>query len=354
MSKSDHIRAELLRNLRALTARSNGAKLSPESDGAGHFEDLALQVFRYQASYNPLFQRYLSLLGKQVRAITSLEQIPHLPVTLFKSHLVRTGQWQPEAIFTSSGTTGLSTSRHAVRHLDDYLFNARCGFTEQYGALEQYAVLALLPSYLERSGSSLVAMTHAFIQRTNQAFAEGVSGFYLDNHPALMQQLKRLQDNNIKTLLLGVTYALLDLAARPDLAEAVTRPDLLIVMETGGMKGKRKEMTRSEVHDILRRAFGVQQIHSEYGMTELFSQAYAPSQGLFYPASTMRVHATELNDPFALTKKTGLLNITDLANLDTCAFICTEDLGRVQPDGSFEVIGRADIAEMRGCNLMVE
>lgn len=340
MSQFSQIRQDLLQRI---------STIKPEG-----FEQLAMDIFRFQASYNPIFREWLHLLGKNPSEITHRYQIPYLPITFFKSHQIRTGAWPSARTFTSSGTTGSNTSHHHVRSFEKYLINTRIGFEAQYGSITDYSFLCLLPSYLERQNSSLVAMAQYFVQESNTAQAGQKSGFYLYDHDALLEQLRLLQSKGSKTVLLGVTYALLDLAMHPGLPEIIKQPELLIIMETGGMKGKRKEMTRTEVHDELITAFGVRQIHSEYGMTELLSQAYAPINGVFYPSPTLRAHTTEVNDVFHTTNGAGLLNITDLANLDTCAFICTEDLGRVKQDGTFEVIGRADVAEMRGCNLMVE
>jgi hypothetical protein len=320
------------------------------------FDALALDLFRFQALRNPLYRHYLQLLRIKIASIEHRTQIPHLPITLFKSHKIKTGAWKNEVVFTSSGTTGAQTSKHFVRDLEHYLGNARRGFEAQYGPLEKYSFLALLPNYLERKGSSLVAMADDFIARSNAQNGSNFSGFFLHDHDALLSKLHDNQRNSVPTVLLGVTYALLDFSQMSGLRNAITQPELLTIMETGGMKGRRKEMTRAEVHTELKTAFGVSHIHSEYGMTELLSQAYAPQNGLFLPSPTLRVHTTELNDPFCKTApgKSGIINITDLANIDSCAFLATEDLGRVHPNGNFEVIGRADISEMRGCNLMVE
>ena len=316
------------------------------------FEDLAMDVYCYQKEYNNLYKRFLELVGRKNLIPSTIMEIPHLPITLFKTHTIQTGVWEAEQVFTSSGTTGAQTSSHHIRSAADYLHTASRAFELQYGPIQNFCFLALLPSYLERSGSSLVSMADHFIKRSQYA----QSGFFLHDHDVLVDVLKQNQRKTIPTVLLGVTYALLDLSTHPHLREAIHDPELITIMETGGMKGKRKEMTRAEVHDQLCSAFGMQVIHSEYGMTELMSQAYAPERGVFIPAPTMSVHTTELNDPFCVTPsaKTGILNITDLANLDSIAFISTEDLGRVHQNGHFEVIGRADISEMRGCNLMVE
>lgn len=311
------------------------------------FEMLALQVFRFQARFNPLYAQFLDLLHIDVSNIQRLEEIPCLPIQLFKQYEIKTGEWPNEAIFSSSGTTGAQTSRHTVRSLADYTFNARRGFETFYGPLSQYCFLALLPAYLEREGSSLVYMVEDFVHLS--PFPQ--SGFYLYDHEALRKTLAECASKKIPTVLIGVSFALWDLAETGGLHF----PEL-IVMETGGMKGRRRELTRSELHQILSEGLGVQSIHSEYGMTELLSQAYSKGAGIFYPSPTMRVWAREVYDPFALTStaRTGVLNIIDLANLDTISFISTEDLGKVYADGSFEVLGRLDAGDIRGCNLLVE
>ena len=306
-----------------------------------NFESAAKAVYSYQSIHNPVLSQYLDLVGQ--RSKNSF----FLPISLFKSHLVRSGDWIAETEFTSSGTSGQIPSRHLVRDLNFYLENAEKGFTQFYGDPAEWAILALLPSYLEREGSSLVAMVDSFIKKSS--YPE--SGFFLNDFDRLKNALNTCKSRGCKTLLLGVSFALLDFSEQcPMDLSGVT------IMETGGMKGRRQEITRAELHEKLKSAFGVHDIHSEYGMTELFSQAYASGGARFRPAKTMRVTATELNDPFCPVPfgRTGVLNVTDLANLDTCSFIQTEDLGRVFPDGSFEVLGRADAAEMRGCNLMVE
>lgn len=310
------------------------------------FEPLALEVFQYQAAHNPLYRRYLELLGRQPDTVQHLADIPFLPIALFKKHIIQTGEWEPEVVFSSSGTTGTTTSKHRLRSKAFYRQSARRGFETFYGRLKDYCVLALLPSYLERSGSSLVFMVEDFIRQSGHPD----SGFFLYNTDELLQILQKCQKSQQPTLLIGVSFALLNLAeAHPvDLSG-------IIIMETGGMKGRRRELTRSELHHRLQAAFNVPSIHSEYGMTELLSQAYARRKGLFNPAPTMRVAARERTDPFQLQPpgRTGALNITDLANIDTISFIATDDLGRVYEDHSFEVLGRLDASDVRGCNLMV-
>jgi len=311
------------------------------------FNALALDVFRFQAEHNSLYNRYLELIGKKIQAVETVQEIPFLPIELFKTYDIQTGNWTPERIFSSSGTTGQATSGHLLHDPDWYRMGARRAFARQYGPVENFCFLALLPSYLERNNSSLVFMAEDFISLSRYA----QSGFYLYNMADLVKVLSDCVQNKIPTVLLGVSFALLDLA------EAFPMPlEQVIVMETGGMKGRRAELTREQLHQVLQAAFQVQHIHSEYGMTELLSQAYAPGNGRFYPAPTMRVLAREAADPFAIRTwgQNGALNIIDLANVDTLSFIATDDLGKVAEDHSFEVTGRLDSSEIRGCNLMVE
>lgn len=312
------------------------------------FVPLALDIFHYQAVKNPVYQQYLDLLGVKQTEIERVEDIPFLPIQLFKKYTIQTGSWEPELTFTSSGTTGAQTSRHLVRDTIWYLENARRGFEHFYGSLEKFVVLALLPAYLERKGSSLILMAQDFIEQSNPE----LGGFYLYNQVELMVHLNRLSAlaTPPKVLLLGVSFALLDLAE----AHATPLPET-VVMETGGMKGRRKEITRAALHEQLKSAFQQTVIHSEYGMTELFSQAYSQGNGRFEPAPTMRVYTREITDPLQLRQdeRTGALNIIDLANLDTISFIATEDLGRAYGDGAFEILGRLDASDVRGCNLMV-
>lgn len=307
---------------------------------ASNFDMVATHVFEYQKANNPLYRAYVDMLG-------DARKRPFLPISFFKTHDIRSGIWSEKSLFSSSGTTGQIPSQHRVRNLSWYEENARNGFTAAYSDPSTWCFLALLPNYLARGNSSLVAMTDYFI-RCSQ-FAE--SGFFLHDFKELQAALRVCQHKKQQTILLGVSYALLDFAEQfPTNLSGIT------IMETGGMKGQRREMTRVELHEQLQQAFGVNAIHSEYGMTELFSQAYAQGGTIFTPCPTMRVVATEINDPFCPVRsgRTGVLNIIDLANIDTISFIQTEDVGKVFPDGRFEVLGRLDAAEMRGCNLMVE
>lgn len=310
------------------------------------FEKKALEIFAHQAKNNPVYAEYLSILKITPEKIRRLTDIPFLPISLFKSHDIITGTFSPQITFTSSGTTGQTTSRHHVVDPAFYLTIAESGFAQFYNYIENYCVLALLPAYLERQGSSLVYMVEEFISLSK--YPE--SGFYLDNLAQLSAQLAKNQANKIPTLLIGVSFALLDLAEQfpQDLSD-------IMVMETGGMKGRRKEITRDELHLLLKKAFNLPAVHSEYGMTELLSQAYSTGDGWFRGVRTLRVLAREITDPFSYVPagRTGLLNIIDLANVDSCSFIATDDLGQVAEDGSFRVIGRLDASDIRGCNLMV-
>ena len=310
------------------------------------FEEVALQLFYYQATYNVLYRKFIDLLGVNPEKVDRLSAIPFLPIEFFKSYDIQTDEWEANQIFTSSGTTGQQSSRHLVKDADWYLEQARRGFGHFYGDVSDYCFLALLPSYLERQGSSLIAMADDFIEHSSYS----QSGFFLYDFETLSSHLQQCRQQQIPTILLGVSFALLDLAEQfPQNLEGVT------IMETGGMKGRRKELTREELHHAFQNAFNVNTVHSEYGMTELFSQAYSKGNGIFYPSSTMRIQTHEITDPLSVQKinKTGILHIVDLANIDTISFIATQDLGRCHADGSFEVLGRLDYSDIRGCNLMV-
>jgi hypothetical protein len=318
------------------------------------FEQLALDVFAFQYKYNAFYRRYCSLIGKEFSSVKQLADIPFLPIQFFKNQEIKTGDWAAEIVFSSSGTTGAVTSQHFTRDLAFYQKTARQGFEQFYGKIENYCVLGLLPSYLERSGSSLIAMVDDFIKRSKHA----KSGFFLHEHAELADILRGCKQANVPTLLIGVSFGLLDFIEN----FTINFPNL-IVMETGGMKGRRREMIRAELHEMMAKGFGVEKIHSEYGMTELFSQGYSRGNGIFEPISTMRILSREINDPLSCfvprndknptNGKLGILNVIDLGNLDTCSFIATDDLGRVFSDGSFEVLGRLDNSDVRGCNLLV-
>ena len=314
--------------------------------GPATFEGVAMEVFHFQRAHNPVYRQFLELLGPSFREPAALSEIPCLPISAFKHHDIQTLDWAPAAVFSSSGTTGAETSRHLLYSPEWYHANARRGFEAFYGTVSGYCVLALLPSYLERSGSSLVYMAQDFIEQS--AFPQ--SGFFLHDTEKLLETLAFCQKEQMPTILLGVSFALWDLAE----AHPFSFPEL-IVMETGGMKGRREERTREELHDIMKTGFGVPRIHSEYGMTELLSQGYSGGEGLFRPAPTLRVLPRDIYDPLSPQQPghTAALNLIDLANIDTVSFIASDDLGRVYGDGSFEVLGRQDFSDLRGCNLLL-
>ena len=310
------------------------------------FEKIALKTFRYQYENNLVYQEFCDLLHTNVQKVKTLQQIPFLPIQFFKSHTVVSNNEAPQAIFTSSGTTGMTTSQHLVTDVSLYEESYRRGFSQFYGNIENYVVLALLPSYLEREGSSLIYMVEDLIQLSNQP----ESGFYLNNHDELIEKLIELDSQGQNVILIGVTYALLDLIEKRKFQLQNT-----IIMETGGMKGKRKEMIREELHQQLCAGFGVASIHSEYGMTELLSQAYSLGEGIFECPSWMQILIRDTEDALSYVAegKTGGINVIDLANRNSCAFIATQDLGKKYANGTFEVLGRFDNSDIRGCNLMV-
>jgi phenylacetate-coenzyme A ligase PaaK-like adenylate-forming protein len=311
-----------------------------------NFQDIALSLFQFQAIHNPVYQSFLQYLGINPTKIASIDQIPFLPIGFFKTSILKTGNWQPSTIFTSSGSSGTTTSQHSVNDVEFYLHHATQIFERVYGSLKDYHILALLPSYLERQGSSLISMMEHFIRLTESTH----SGFYLYNQDEFISKADFLKNDKRKVMVWGVSFALLDLAEKNqvDLSKA-------IVMETGGMKGRRKEWVREELHQFLCARFNVKSIHSEYGMTELLSQAYSNGDGLFESPNSLKIVIKDLNDPFQTleTGKTGLISIIDLANAHSCAFIQTQDLGRITQNGYFEVLGRMDNSDVRGCNLLV-
>lgn len=310
------------------------------------FEKTALKTFRYQYENNLVYQEFCNHLKTDVQKVKSLQQIPFLPIQFFKSHKVVSNINPIESTFTSSGTTGMITSKHLVTDVSIYEESYQKAFSEFYGNIEDYVILALLPSYLEREGSSLIHMVDDLIQRTNRP----ESGFYLHNHDDLIKNLIALDKSGQNVILIGVTYALLDLIEKHQFKLQNT-----IIMETGGMKGKRKEMIREELHQQLCDGFGVTAIHSEYGMTELLSQAYSLGEGIFECPAWMQILVRDTEDALSYinTGKTGGINVIDLANINSCSFIATQDLGKKYPNNSFEVLGRFDNSDIRGCNLMV-
>ncbi len=311
------------------------------------FEALSLEVFRWQAEHVAVYRQYLSYLNRNPKDVQCIADIPFLPLELFRTQQVIADGFSVEKIFRSSTTTGTVPSSHFVASLELYKKSFSKAFEYFYGNVEDYCILALLPSYLERDDASLVYMAKSLIQQSKHP----QSGFYLQNQEELIQCIQSLQGGNQKILLLGVTFALLDLAEQFPLSLKGVQ-----VMETGGMKGRRKEMTRTEVHTILRSAFQIKEVHSEYGMTELLSQAYSLGQEIFECPPWMKVFTADVTDPFSPTDlgKTGTLQIVDLANLYSCSFLASSDLGKVQEDGKFEILGRVDRSMVRGCNLMVE
>lgn len=309
------------------------------------FNEVALMVFGFQYRNNKTYQEFCNHLGRTPKEVTLLEQIPFLPIEFFKSRKVVCDSDFHDIIFTSSGTTGTVTSKHYVTDLSLYQESFRKGFSHFYGDIQDYTVLALLPSYLERSGSSLIYMANDMIESSEAK----ESGFYLHNIDELAEQVKTLDQSGRKILLIGVSFALLDLIETHQFSLKNT-----IVMETGGMKGRRKELIRNELHHLLGKGFGLKKIHSEYGMTELLSQAYSKGDGIFGCPPWMKVIIRDPEDPLTLLPpgKSGGMNIIDLANLNSCSFIATQDLGKLK-GANFEVIGRFDHSDIRGCNLMV-
>jgi len=319
-------------------------KLTPD-----RFEDFALELFQFQASTNPVYSSYLKARRINPSSIKEIAKIPFLPIRFFKDKEVVCGS--PSAFskyYSSSGTTGMITSKHLIWSEDWYLRHAKQIFEHNYGDLRDFHVLALLPAYLERPGSSLVSMAQFFIDESASAH----SGFYLYNQRELIEKLAALSSDRKKVMLLGVTFALLDLA---ESGLPFKKMDNLIVMETGGMKGRRREMIREEVHDCLKAYFQVDEIHSEYGMTELMSQAYSKGDGKFSLPLSMRIFLRDVNDPYSQTSKAqGGINVIDLGNFHSCAFIETQDLGKMDENEMLEVLGRFDNSELRGCNLLVQ
>jgi len=316
------------------------SRIAPEQ-----FESYALALFRYQQQHCAVYREFTAAIGRKPEDVNTLKDIPFLPISFFKTHIVTTGAFEAELVFESSGTTTTQNSKHLVRDAALYRQSFLAGFRQFYGEPEAYTFLCLLPSYIERGNSSLVYMADDLIRRSEKK----ESGFYLNEWEKLAAVLQELKLKGEKTILLGVTFALLDFAEQFPI-------DLsgVIVMETGGMKGRREEWTRGQVHDFLKKQWHLETIHSEYGMTELLSQAYSKGEGIYWPAAGMRVLVRDENDPFDLREKgSGCLNVIDLANVHSCSFIATDDIAKIAGDGSFEVMGRLDNSALRGCSLMV-
>ena len=289
-------------------------------------------------------------IGISPSKVNSLEAIPYLPISFFKTHNVVTTEFEPEIIFESSGTTGENTSRHLVKKMELYEKSFTGAFKLFYGDPGGWCIFGLLPGYLERKNSSLISMVNELIKKSHSSH----SGFYLHNHDQLFQALARNEIINQPTLLIGVTYALLDFAEKYPMKLQHT-----LVMETGGMKGKREEMTREEVQGYLKDQLGLKTIHSEYGMTELLSQGYSNGDGIFRTPPWMKILVREYNDPFAINSNlknerpiNGLVNVIDLANLYSCSFIATDDIGKIYKNDTFEILGRRDMSDLRGCSLL--
>jgi Acyl-protein synthetase, LuxE len=320
------------------------------SVNSGNFTETALELFRFQYQHNQVYRQFCDTLHTDIACIDSISNIPFLPIGFFKTHTVVSTDFTPEAVFESSGTTHTINSKHLVKDIGLYKQSFSTAFQLFYGNPADWCIIALLPSYLERKNSSLVLMADQLIAQSQHPH----SGFYLDELQQLQGVLQQLEEQGQKTLLIGVTFALLDFAEQYPMPLQHT-----IVMETGGMKGRRQEMSRQQVHEILTANFQIANIHSEYGMTELLSQAYSKGSGVFNCPPWMKILIREEDDPFAISTAgeknivTGAINVIDLANIYSCSFIATEDAGKLYPDGSFEVLGRLDNTDIRGCSLMV-
>jgi phenylacetate-coenzyme A ligase PaaK-like adenylate-forming protein len=315
---------------------------------AHSFEATVLEIFRFQYDNNPVYRTYADAIGATPLTVHGTAQIPFLPIRFFKSHTIQSTSFSPQAIFESSGTTDTINSRHYINDIDLYKESFTRAFELFYGDVQDYCVIGLLPSYLERQNSSLIYMVNELIHQSSHP----QSGFYLDEWEKLAILLKELESRQQRTLLIGVTFALLDFAEKYPMLLKHT-----MIMETGGMKGRRQEMIREEVHTVLKNAFGLSAIHSEYGMTELLSQAYSRGGGVFQCPPWMRIVIRDEEDPLSIKPQqssvvSGAINIIDLANIYSCSFIATDDAGKLFPDGKFEVLGRMDNSDLRGCSLM--
>lgn len=313
---------------------------------------MAIELFHFQYENNNIYQRYVDSINVDPQCVDSVTKIPFLPIQFFKTEIIKTTEFDAEAVFESSGTTLTGNSKHYVKNLDLYKNSFKKCFGLFYGPPNEWCILGLLPSYLERKNSSLIVMTNELIKASEHP----LSGFYLDDHEKLRNTLLHNEILQQPTLLIGVTFALLDFAEKHTMHLSNT-----IILETGGMKGRREEITREEVHEKLQKNLGVRKIHSEYGMTELLSQAYSRGKGIFKCPPWMKILVREEDDPFLIKKipvhsdkpETGLINIIDLANIYSCAFIATDDIGKLYHNGSFEVMGRNDNTDLRGCSLLV-
>lgn len=308
------------------------------------FEELSLLAFNYQYNNNEVYNKYCKLLNINISKVNSIYKIPFLPIEIFKTHKIISGNFKEIEIFTSSSTTGSIPSKHYVSDIEIYINSFLKGFKHFYGNPEEYCILGLLPSYLERNGSSLIYMVNELIKISKNK----LSGFFLNDFKSLYHTINKLENNKEKYLLIGVSFALIDFGEHYKV-----NINNGIIMETGGMKGRRKEMIRSELHEILKNTFSVNEIHSEYGMTELLSQAYSKEKGIFYSSPWMKILTREIQDPLMVNSiGNGGINVIDLANINSCCFIATSDLGEVFEDNSFNISGRFDNSDIRGCNLM--
>lgn len=320
-----------------------------------YFDELSLKIFRFQYENNHLYHQFVDNLRVNPKLVKSVEEIPFLPIEIFKYQKIYTGTEEPKNYFESSGTTGQITSKHYYLTKDFYFQVAERIFETHYGPLENYHIIGLLPSYLERENASLVAMVNDFIKKSQSEF----SGFYLNNFQELNSILKKLVLSNKKTLILGVSFGILDWLESGPLPEEIIQSfknEDFILMETGGMKGRRKELSREELHQIFQKFTQAPKIHSEYGMTELFSQSYSQGEGIFKPGFTQKILIRELNDPFSYVKtfsKIGGINLIDLANIESLCFIATQDAGKKITSKEFLITGRIKEADLRGCNLMI-
>lgn len=311
-----------------------------------NFDSTALSLFRYQYSNNPVYNQWVNALNIDPELVSSLDKIPFLPIRFYRTHAIQSGKFDPQATFISSGTTSDTHSRRPVQTLAEYDRVVEHNFKHFYGNPDEYCILALLPSYSERGNSSLIYMVNHLMGLSGNS----MNGYFLYNHQDLNDRLAELEESGQKTLLIGVSFALLDFVSEYKINLRRT-----IVMETGGMKGRRKEITREELHETLKNGFDVDYIHSEYGMTELFSQAYSNGQGIFRTPTWMKILTRDIYDPFSMTNpgRPGIINVIDLANIDSCSFVATDDIGICYEDQSFEVKGRMDMSDVRGCNLMI-
>ena len=317
-----------------------------EKYSKSNFDNLCLDVFRFQFNNNKVYSDYLFHLSIGIEEVRKVEEIPFMPISFFKNHLVKSGTWPAEKTFQSSGTTGQVRSRHEVQDLSFYETISKLGFEQVYGTLEDLVVIAFLPSYIENKDSSLIFMVDKFIEKSTSEY----SGYYINDDLELLKVLEELKKGKAKVFVLGVTFALLDFVEKNEI-------DLsqFVVMETGGMKGRRKELLRTEVHSILKKKLNLKKVHSEYGMAELLSQAYSKGDGVFSSPSWMKIRVREVGDPFSYVSngRVGGVNVIDLANVHSCSFIETQDLGKIiNEKGDFEILGRFDDSEIRGCNLL--